>query len=188
MRPSSQNGIAAGSPDGRQEITISTRTRLAASLCALSVALLFGGFGGPVATAGAETGDAVSDTPAVGDQGQEPGTTEAEPTPSAGGPDVVDTIPEPLASFGTDPHPPSQDGETHEGGETQEGPGGLTGPMALGGSTDDQPAAAAVTTDNTGSGSSPAATSQESSQPETVVSHTPDSSSDSQQRTSMRPR
>src|SRR6478752_7263061 len=132
MRPSSQNGIAASSPDGRQEITISTRTRLAASLCALSVALLCGGFGGP------------------------------------------------LASFATDPHPPSQDGETHEGGETQEAPGGLTGPMALSASTDDQPAVAAVTADNTGSGSSPAATSQESSQPETVVSHTPESSSDSQ--------
>ena len=180
MRPSSQNGIAASSPDGRQEITISTRTRLAASLCALSVALLCGGFGGSLATADAETGDTVSDTPAVGDQGQEPGTTGAEPTPSASGPDVVDTIPELLASFATDPHPPSQDGETHEGGETQEAPGGLTGPMALSASTDDQPAVAAVTADNTGSGSSPAATSQESSQPETVVSHTPESSSDSQ--------
>jgi len=52
--------------------------------------------------------------------------------------------------------------------------------MALSASTDDQPAVAAVTADNTGSGSSPAATSQESSQPETVVSHTPESSSDSQ--------
>ena len=70
----------AGSPDGRQENTISTRTRLAAGLCALSVALLFGGLGEPVATADTETGDAVSGTQGVGGQGEEPGTTETDPT------------------------------------------------------------------------------------------------------------
>jgi hypothetical protein len=174
MRPSSQNGIAAGSPDGRQENTISTHRRLAVGLCALSVALLFGGFGEPVAVADTESGDAVSHTANVGAQGEEPGTTETEPTGGTSGAGVADTLPELLGIFGTDPQPPSDHGETPEES------GGLAGPMALGGSTDEQPAAPAVTTDNTGSGSSPAATSQESSQPETVVSHTPDSSSDSQ--------
>jgi hypothetical protein len=174
MRPSSQNGIAAGSPDGRQENTISTHRRLAVGLCALSVALLFGGFGEPVAVADTESGDAVSHTANVGAQGEEPGTTETEPTGGTSGAGVADTLPELLGIFGTDPQPPSDHGETPEES------GGLAGPMALGGSTDEQPAAPAVTTDNTGSGSSPAATSPESSQPETVVSHTPDSSWDSQ--------
>jgi hypothetical protein len=175
-----------GSPDGRQENTISTRTRLAAGLCALSVALLFGGFGEPVASADSDTDGSISDTHDPGGQGEDGVTTETGPTePSGGsdgpaGPNIVDTLPELLGALGADPTPPSQDGETHDGGDTQEAPGGLTGPMALGGSTDEQPAAPAVTADNTGSGSSPAATSQESSQPETVVSHTPESSSDSQ--------
>jgi hypothetical protein len=145
--------------------------RLAAGLCALAVALLFAGLGGPVARA--ETG--ADGSISLGGQG-EAGATETGPIET----NVVDTIPELLGALGADPHTPSQDGETHDGGETQEAPGGLTGPMALGSSTDDQPGAPAVTTDNTGSGSSPAATSQESNQPETVVSHTPDSSSDSQ--------
>jgi hypothetical protein len=166
----------AGSPDGRQENTISTHRRLAVGLFALSVALLFGGFGEPVAVADTEPGDAVSATVGVGDEGEEPGTTEAEPTGGTPGAGVADTLPGLLGMLGTDPQPPSD-----HGGETQEGPGGLTGPMALGGSTDDQPAALAATTDNTGGGSSPAAaTGQESSQPETVVSHTPESSSDTQ--------
>jgi hypothetical protein len=170
MRRSSQNTGDAGSPDGRQENTISTRMRLAAVLCALSVALLFTGLGGPVATA---------ETNADGSQ-NEVGAAESGPVEGPVETNVVDTIPELLGALGAEPQTPAPEGETHEGGEPQEGPGGLTGPMALGGSTDEQPAAAAVTTDNTGSGSAPAASSQESSQPETVVSHTPDSSSDSQ--------
>jgi hypothetical protein len=121
---------------------MSTRMRLAAGVCALSVALLSAGPGGPVATAETDADGSISNT--------------------------------------NDPQSPSQDGETHDGGETQEAPGGLTGPMALGSSTGDQPGATAMTADNTGSGSSPAAASQESSQPETVVSHTLESSSDSQ--------
>ncbi|MDT5005665.1 MAG: hypothetical protein QOJ24_2841 [Mycobacterium sp.] len=174
MRRSSQNIGDAGSPDGRQENTISTRMRLAAGLCALSVALLFTGLGGPVATAETDADGSISNTH------DHVGAAETGPVEGPVETNVVDTIPELLGALGADPQTPSQDGETHDGGEVPKGPGGLTGPMALGGSTDEQPAAPAVTTDNTGSGSSPAATSQESSQPETVVSHTPDSSSDSQ--------
>ena len=148
--------------------------RLAAGLCALAVALLFAGLGDPVATAETD-----ADGSSLGSQ-NEVGAAESGPVEGPVETNVVDTIPELLGSFATDPHTLSQDGETHDGGETQEPPGGLIAPMALGGSTDEQPAALAVTTDNTSSGSTPAATSQESSQPETVVSHTPDSSSDSQ--------
>jgi hypothetical protein len=170
-----ENSNVAGSPDGRQENTISTHRRLAVGLCALSVALLFGGFGEPVAVADTEPGgDAVSDTAGVGDQGEEPGATETEPTGGTPGAGVADTLPQLLGVFGTDPQPPSDHGETPEVS------GGLTGPMALGGLTDDQPAAApAVTTDNTGTDSSPAVTSQASNEPETVVSHTPESESGS---------
>ncbi len=130
--------------------------------------------GEPVATADTETDDAVSDTQGVGDQGEEPGTTETEPTEGTPGAGVVDTLPKLFEVSDTDPQP------TSDQAETQGEPGGLIGPMALGGSTDDQTAAAAVITDNTGTDSSPAATSQESNEPETVVSHTPESSSESE--------
>src|SRR3954471_16334050 len=139
MRRSLRKSNVAGTPDVRQENTISTHRRLAVGLCALCVALLFGGFGEPVAVADPETGDPVNDTQDVGEQGEGPGTTVAEPTE-----------------------------------------GTLGAPMALNGATNDQAAAAVVITDNTGTDSSPAATSQESNEPETVVSHTPESSSDSQ--------
>jgi hypothetical protein len=173
----------AGSPDGRQEITISTRTRLAAGLCALSVALLFGGFGEPVAVADTGTGGSVGGTHDPGGQGEDGVTTETEPTEGTEGTEgpsgtsIVGTLPELLGALGTEPHPPSGDVETHNGGETDHDPGGLTGPMAMGGSTDDQAAAPAVIADNAGTDSSPAATSQESNDPESVVSHTPESSS-----------
>ena len=125
-----QNVNATGSPGAWQENTINTRRRLAAGLCVLSLVLLFGGFGGTVATADAETGDSVSDaggsigdaagsisgtkgsvsgTEGFGGKGEQAGTAETEPP--AGG--------------------------TPEPGDNYEASGGLTGPMALGASTDD---------------------------------------------------
>ena len=60
---------------------MSTRRRLAAGLCVLSVALLCGGFGETVATADTETDSSISDTQGLGDrQGEGVVTTETEPT------------------------------------------------------------------------------------------------------------
>lgn len=181
MRRSSQNVNATGSPGAWQENTINTRRRLAAGLCVLSLVLLFGGFGETVATADSETGDSVSDAGgSIGDaagsiSGTEgsvsgtAGTAETEP-PSGGtvGTGFPDTYGD-LGSSATESH------STPEPGDNYEASGGLTGPMALGASTDDAAggATAAVEEDNNGSDSTPAAATEEANEPEVVVSYSP---------------
>ena len=150
--------------DGWQENLIRTRKRrLAAGLFVLSVALLFGGLGDPVATADTETDGTVSETQGLGDQGEHAVTTES------------DTVPELIVALGTEPHSTSGNGETHQE------PGGLTGPMAIGVSTDDgvvstdDGVGAAPATDegNKGSDSVAASVAEEVNEPEVVVSHSP---------------
>lgn len=158
-----------GSPDGRQENTINTRRRLAAGLCALSLALLFGGFGGPVATADTETDSSISDTQDPGDQGEDVVTSQTEPTEGTGGTGVVHTIPELLAVVGHEPLSTPPDGETHEESA------GPAGPMAIGVSIDNEAGGAAAAADegNNDSDSAVAAAAVEVSEPEVVVSHSP---------------
>ena len=140
MRRSPQNVNAAGSPGGWQEITIDTRTRVAAGLCVLSLAVLSCGFGEAVATADSEAGDSISGTPdSIGgtdrlgsDSEQVISTPETEPTGGigdTGGTGTVDTIPELLGALaGIEPQPESEPGGT----QTHEEPAGPAGPMALG--------------------------------------------------------
>jgi hypothetical protein len=141
---------------------------LAAGLFVISVALLFGGLGEPVATADTETDGTVSQTQGLGDQGEHADTTESEPTESTPATGVVDTIPELIAALDTEPNSTSDYGVTHQE------PGGLTGPMAIGVSTDDGVSAAQATDeDNKGSDSVAAAAAEEVNEPEVVVSHSP---------------
>ena len=115
---------------------------MAVGLCVLSVVLLSGGFGETVATADTEADGSISDTHGVGDQGEDV-TTAAEPTeptdeaPTTGTGSVV-TVPELLAAFNSDPQPTSDLGEPHEEST------GLTGPMAIGVSTDNEAGGAAA--------------------------------------------
>lgn len=170
----SQTHRCCGSPDGRRENTIGTRRRLAAGLCALSVALLFGGFGAPVATADTEADGSISDTQSPGDQREDVVTTETEPTEGTGGTGIVDTIPELLEAFGHEQHSPPADGETHPDWETHEESAGLAGPMAIGVSTDDEAGGAAVAIEsNSGSDFVATAVAEEVNEPEVVVSHSP---------------
>lgn len=134
---------------------MSTRRRLAAGLCVLSVALLCGGVGETVATADTETDSSISDTQGLGDhQGEDVVTTETEPT-------------ELLVALGAEPSSTPDGGETHE-------ESGLTGPMAIGVSTGNEAGgAAAAEEDNKGSDSVATAAAEEVSEPEVVVSHSP---------------
>jgi hypothetical protein len=161
MRRSSQKQQCAGSPDGWQVNTMSTRRRLAAGFCVLSVALLCGGLGETVATADTETDSSISDTQGLGDhQGEDVVTTETEPT-------------ELLVALGAEPYAIPAGGETQDGGETHE-ESGLTGPMAIGVSTGNEAGgAAAAEQDNKSSDSVATAAAEEANEPEVVVSHSP---------------
>ena len=146
---------------------------MAVGLCVLSVVMLSGGFGETVATADTETDGSISDTHGLGGQGEDVVTTETEPTESAPATGSVVTIPELLAAFDIEPHSASDLGEPHEESA------GLTGPMAIGVSTDDGAGgAAAADEDDNGSDSVAAAAAQEVNnqevnEPETLVSHSP---------------
>lgn len=147
--------MRTGSPGGWQENTIITRRRLAAGLCALSLVLLFGGFGETVASADSDPGNSISDT-----AGSVSGTE---------GTGVVGTIPKLVGALDTVLH------YTSGPRKNQREPTGLTKPMALGVSTDDVTggAAAAAEGDNKGSDSIPAAVAEEANKPEVVVSRSP---------------
>lgn len=135
---------------------------MAAGLCVLSVALVFGGFGGTVAAADtepdpsppADTHEAGEPKTDVGhpDEVESAGTT-TEPTPPE-----VGTLPSLLGGFdagslfGTDPEETEPE-ENARQGETNE-PAGLTGPMALGTTTvNESPAAPATAQENNNGGS-----------------------------------
>ncbi|MFY9918983.1 MAG: hypothetical protein WAL26_11340, partial [Mycobacterium sp.] len=154
--------------------------------------MLSSGFGQTVATADSETGDSISDTTdsiggtdGLGGDSEQVGTVETESTGGTVGTGILDSIPEILGAMaGTDPYSDSEPAAT----PTHEDPAGLTGPMALGGSTgfsigDDTGNAVAasdqvntvVSADETnkGSDSTPAAAIEEPNEPEVVVSHSP---------------
>jgi hypothetical protein len=152
---------------------------LAAGLCALSVALVFGGFGVPPAAADTETDASVSDAQGVGNPAPEAGTADAEPGAGSVTPAVVDTVPGLIgafdggALFGHD-HDETQQETTSE--ETSTEPAALTGPMALGvtgGEETVNAAASVVENDNKGSDSPASAAADETNAPEVVVSHSP---------------
>jgi hypothetical protein len=148
---------------------MSTRRRLAAGICVLSVALLAAGFGSAVAIADPETGDSVSGT-----EGQQAGQTATEPTGSTPGAGGVDTIPKVLGTvFDTEPPPSSGHEATNE--ESHDASPGPTGPMALGVTADTQSSGAAAVDDNNKSSDTvqASATTEETNKPEAVISSSP---------------
>jgi hypothetical protein len=148
---------------------MSTRRRLAAGICVLSVALLAAGFGSAVAIADPDTGDSVSGT-----EGQQAGGTATEPTGSTPGTGGVDTIPKVLGTvFDTEPPPSSGHEATNE--ESHDASPGPTGPMVLGATTDNQSSGAAAVDDNNKSSDTvqTSATTEETNKPEAVISSSP---------------
>jgi hypothetical protein len=150
--------------------------RIAAGLCALSVALVFGGFGGPVAAADTEADGSLGDTHGLTDTHPATGTAEFESTSGTPEPGVVGTLPNFYGAY---------DGETLFGSGTEETEAAreqgheesteVAGPMAIGGSTDAEPAVGAVSADevNNGSDSITAPVSDEMTEPQVSVSHSP---------------
>jgi hypothetical protein len=149
----------------------------------LSVALVFGGFGGTVAAADTDTDGTVSDAP--GPTGAEHEVvsipTESTPTDSTEttvSPAVVETVPPLIGTFDSgalleSDHEETSAEETARG--TEEEAAGLTGPMALGVTTGSQTGtgAPATTDENKGSDTVSADATQRVNEPEVVVSHSP---------------
>jgi hypothetical protein len=143
--------------------------------------LVFGGFGGPVAAADTEADGSVGDTHGVTDTHPEAGTAEIESTSGTAEPGVVGTLPTLLAVldggslFGAETETEADDTEAaRELG--REETFGLTGPMAIGGSTEAEPAVGtSPTVDevNNGSNSITALNSGETNEPQVVVTHSP---------------
>jgi hypothetical protein len=148
---------------------MSTRRRLAAGICVLSVALLAAGFGSAVAIADPETGGSVSGT-----EGQQAGETATGSTGSTAGTGGVDTIPKVVGTV-VDSEPPPSSGHEATNEESHVGSPGPTGPMVLGATTDSQSSGAAAVDDNNKSSDTvqTSATTEETNKPEAVISSSP---------------
>ena len=185
MGRSSQYSDTGGCPRGRQENDITKQGRFAACLCAISVALIFGGFGGAVAAADTEKDASLSDTHDLGEPDPQVGTGEVDPTGHTPEPGLVGTVPDLLGAldgehngqrlFGSDQEETNrkespQESQEEPGGETA----GLTGPMAIGVTIEpDGAAAPSAEEDNNNSDTAAATDPEERNEPEVTVSHSP---------------
>jgi hypothetical protein len=149
----------------------------------LSIGFAFGGIGGTVAAADTETDGSLSDTHGLGDPDHEADTTGSESTPGTPDPGVVGTLPTLYGAFDGESIFGSDDEETEESEaareEDQQEIGGLTGPMAIGGSTDAHPEAGATPPADEGNNGSDTVTTLDAEEtnapevPEALVSHSP---------------
>jgi hypothetical protein len=150
----------------------------------LSIGFAFGGIGGTVAAADTDADGSVHDTHGLGDPDPDPesGTAETESTSSTPEPAVVGTLPTLLGAFddetlfGSDGEETEEEEAAREQGHQEAS--GLTGPMAIGGSTDANPevSAAPPADENNGSDSITTLESEATNDPvvpEAFVSHSP---------------
>ncbi len=154
----------------------------------LSVVLVFGGVGAPVAAADTETEGSLSDTHDVGGPDGEADTTDTE-TAGPSEPGIVGTLPSLLGGlnggtlFGSQHEEAANEGteteETARQGSGEESPG-PAGPMSIGvTAVNDPPAAPTVTQENKGSDTVAATSAElvnEPQVPAAVVSSSPASS------------
>ena len=171
-----------GCPRARREDDITNHGRLAACLCAISIAFAVCGVGGPVAAADTESDGSVSDTHGLGDTDQKTGAEQVDAPGSPAEPGVVSTLPSLFGGLDGGSVFGSEDGAREEG---HEGSAGLTGPMALGGTTVTEPPAGALPPADEGNGGSNSVTTpeiqtNEPDVPEALVSHSPGTESSSE--------
>jgi len=180
-------GAAGGCPRARRESDITNHGRLAACLCAISIAFAVCAIGGPVAAADTESDGSVSDTNGLGDTDHETGTEQVDASGSPAEPGAVGTLPSLFGGldggslFGSENEETEHEATADDEGAREEGneeSSGLAGPMALGGTTITEPSAGASPPADEGNGGSDSVTTpeiqtNEPEVPEALVSHSP---------------